>query len=222
MTASPGRAPTLFEPDRERFGEGAVLLRRWVDDDVQRELVARCLALADGPAGAYVPTVRGGGRMHVRMLCLGLHWNAQSYAYEATRSDFDGHPAPPLPPWMAAVAVRAAAAAGYDAFAPDVCIVNIYDANGRMGVHQDKDERPATLARGSPIVSVSLGDSARFVLGGLARRDPTQPIWLRSGDVFVLGGPSRLRYHGVTRVADQGESTLLGFSGRINLTFREY
>jgi alkylated DNA repair protein (DNA oxidative demethylase) len=89
-----------------------------------------------------------------------------------------------------------------------------------MGVHQDKDERPETIARGVPIVSVSLGDSARFVIGGLARRDPTRPIVLRSGDVLVMGGASRLRFHGVTRILPGTAPDGTG-PGRYNLTLRE-
>ena len=60
----------------------------------QVALVGDCRALVDGAVPAYVPVVRGGGKMHVRMLCLGRHWNGQTYRYESTRSDFDGLPAP--------------------------------------------------------------------------------------------------------------------------------
>ena len=90
-----------------------------------------------------------------------------------------------------------------------------------MGVHQDKDERPETLAAGIPIVSVSLGDTARFVIGGLARRDPTRPLMLHSGDVLVMGGPARMRFHGVTRILSGTAPAGTG-PGRFNLTFRKY
>jgi alkylated DNA repair protein (DNA oxidative demethylase) len=90
-----------------------------------------------------------------------------------------------------------------------------------MGVHQDKDERPETIAAGFPIVSVSLGDEARFVVGGLSRREPTFPVMLKSGDVIVMGGPSRLRYHGVTRILSGTAPAGTG-PGRFNLTFRQW
>ena len=83
---------------------------------------------------------------------------------------------------------------------PDLCIMNFYEEESRMGVHQDKDESRESLDAGVPIVSVSLGDTARFVVGGLTRSEPTRPLMLRSGDVLVMGGPSRLRFHGVTRI----------------------
>ena len=82
----------------------------------------------------------------------------------------------------------------------DLCIMNYYDADGRMGLHQDKDEHERSLAAGIPVVSVSIGDTARFLLGGVRRRDPVQTLPLESGDAFVFGGPARLRYHGVSRI----------------------
>ncbi len=83
---------------------------------------------------------------------------------------------------------------------PDLCIINYYDAEGRMGLHQDKDEGPESIAAGIPVVSVSIGDTARFLFGGLKRREPVDALPLESGDAFVFGGPARLRYHGVSRI----------------------
>lgn len=187
----------------------------------QRWLVAECLALMDGAVPAYVPIVRGGGRMHVRMLCLGLHWNGQLYRYEPTRSDFDGRPVPPVPPAFAALAATCADRVGMR-LAPDICIMNHYDDDGRMGLHQDKDESAASIAAGTPVVSLSLGDTARFLLGGARRRDDVRPLWLASGDAFVFGGPSRLMYHGISRVLRGTAPADLGLAGRISLTFRQY
>ena len=189
--------------------------------DRQRALVDRCRALVDGEVPAYVPVVRGGGKMHVRMLCLGRHWNGKTYTYEPTRSDFDNLPAPPLPADFIAVARELAALAGMS-LAPDLCILNYYDAEGRMGLHQDKDESVRSLEAGLPVVSVSLGDTARFLFGGLRRKDPVEPRPLESGDAFVFGGPSRLRYHGVSRIVPNTAPPELELAGRFNLTFRQY
>ena len=202
------------------LADGLVLLQSQISAAEQRELWSMCRALADGPVPMYTPTVRGGKKMSVGMLCLGKHWNGLTYKYEDRRSDFDGLPAPPIPPRLAEVAKAAAADAGFD-IEPDICIMNYYTSAAKMGVHQDKDERPETIAAGIPIVSVSLGDDARFVIGGLSRREPTAPVTLKSGDVIVMGGPSRLRYHGVTRIlagtAPEGTGP-----GRFNLTFRQW
>ncbi len=159
----------------ETIAPGAVLLPGFLTLDEQRALADRCRALGSGPVGWYRPTVRGGGRMRVEMLCLGRHWNPLTYRYEALRADRDGAPAPPLPEDLADLARRAAATAGMT-IAPDICILNHYDREGRMGVHQDKDEQPDTLAAGIPVVSISVGDTARFLFGGLRRRDPVQTI----------------------------------------------
>jgi len=104
----------------------------------------------------------------------------------------------------------------------DLCILNYYDAEGRMGVHQDKDESERSLAAGVPVVSVSLGDTARFLFGGARRRDPVQALRLESGDAFVFGGPARLRYHGISRIVPGTAPPELGLAGRFNLTFRQY
>jgi alkylated DNA repair protein (DNA oxidative demethylase) len=200
---------------------GAFHFPRYLDLARQRALVDECRALVDGATPAYVPVVRGGGKMHVRMLCLGRHWNGKTYRYEATRSDFDDLPAPPLPASFRHVAAEVARAAGMSLDA-DICILNYYDAEGRMGLHQDKDESAESIADGVPVVSISLGDTARFLFGGTRRRDPVEAIPLESGDAFVFGGPARLRYHGISRIALATAPRELGLSGRFNLTLRRF
>ncbi len=203
-----------------QLAPGAHHFTRWLTIERQRAVADLCRGLVDGAVPAYVPIVRGGGTMHVKMLCLGRHWNAKTYQYESSRSDFDGLPPPPLPPQLRTLAQEIAAQAGM-AIAPDLCILNYYDADGRMGLHQDKDEGPASIAAGIPIVSLSIGDTARFLFGGLKRRDHVDTISLESGDAFVFGGPARLRYHGVSRIAPGTAPQELGLSGRFNLTFRQ-
>lgn len=198
---------------------GLHLFHRSLAADEQRHLWAACRALADGAVPMYKPTVRGGRKMSVGMLCLGRHWNALTYRYEDARTDFDGLRVPPMPSELEAIARAAAERAGF-AMHPDICIMNFYDHDSRMGVHQDKDESRESLEAGVPIVSVSIGDTARFVVGGLSRKDPMRPIMLQSGDIIVMGGPSRLRFHGVTRILPGTAPEGTG-PGRFNLTFRQ-
>ena len=200
---------------------GAVWLRGWLTLDEQRSLVEQCRAFIDGPAGGYVPIVRGGGQMHVRMTCLGRHWNAMTYTYEAHRGDHDGQPVQAVPAHWVALAARLAEDAGF-AMRPDICLINWYGADGRMGLHQDKDESRTSIDAGVPVVSVSLGDAARFLFGGTRRREAVESFQLESGDVFVFGGPARLRYHGVTRIIPGTAPPALRLDGRFNLTFRQY
>ena len=200
---------------------GVAWLKQYLPIDEQVALVAGCRDIIDGPAGGYVPTVRGGGRMRVRMVCLGRHWNPLTYRYEETRADYDGSPVAPVPETFAALATRIARAAGFT-FRPDICLINWYGSDGRMGLHQDKDESPASIDAGLPVVSISLGDTARFLFGGVRRRDPVDTILLASGDAFVFGGAARLRYHGVSRIMPGTAPPALGIEGRFNLTFRQY
>jgi alkylated DNA repair protein (DNA oxidative demethylase) len=218
MSATPGLAGRAIG---RAIAPGAVHFPRYLSLEIQRELTQHCLDLIDGLVPAYVPVVRGGGKMHVRMLCLGRHWNGVTYRYERNRSDFDGLPAPPLPEGFRSLANECAAAAGMT-LDSDLCILNYYEAGGRMGLHQDKDESDTSIAAGLPVVSISLGDTAQFLFGGLRRREPVQTLALGSGDVFVFGGPSRLRYHGVARTVPGSAPPGLGLRGRLNLTFRQY
>ena len=203
------------------IGPGAFHLQRYLTIAEQRALADQCRALVDGAVPAYVPVVRGGGKMHVRMLCLGRHWNGKTYAYEATRSDFDNLQAPPLPDNLRQLARGIADSTGMT-LVPDLCILNYYDADGRMGLHQDKDESERSLAAGVPVVSVSVGDTARFLFSGLRRKEAVDARMLESGDSFVFGGPARLRFHGVSRIIPGTAPPELGLDGRFNLTFRQY
>jgi alkylated DNA repair protein (DNA oxidative demethylase) len=200
---------------------GAFLLEHFLHTVEQRDVADTCRAMLDGDVPGYVPVVRGGGRMHVRMLCLGRHWNAMMYKYESSRSDFDRQPVPPLPAEFHALASRAAGHVGMTLDA-DICILNYYEADGRMGLHQDKDEGERSLAAGLPVVSISIGDTARFLFGGTRRRAPVSQFSLHSGDAFVFGGPSRLCYHGVSRIIPGTAPKELNLQGRYNLTFRQY
>lgn len=200
---------------------GAFHLVHYVTIERQRAVAERCRALMEGEVPAYVPVVRGGGKMHVRMLCLGRHWNGKTYQYESVRSDFDGQPVPPLPEDFRLLANEIAASVGMTLEA-DLCILNYYDDEGRMGLHQDKDESERSLTAGWPVVSVSVGDTARFLFGGAKRREPVESLQLESGDAFVFGGPARLRYHGISRIMPRTAPPELGMQGRFNLTFRQY
>jgi alkylated DNA repair protein (DNA oxidative demethylase) len=200
---------------------GAILLRAWLSSEAQKNLVKRCVEIGAQPAGFYTPAVRGEAYMSIKMVCLGRHWNAKTYEYEARRSDFDGLPVQELPEDLKELARRAACEAGMT-IEPDVCLINCYPDGGRLGLHQDKDERAETIEAGTPVVSLSLGETAKFLIGGLRRREPLKRILLESGDALVMGGPSRLRYHGVSGILAGTAPRELGIQGRFNLTFRRY
>ena len=158
----------------------------------------------------------GGHTMSVSMSnCGALGWisNRRGYCY-STNDPANGQPWPPLPDRLTGLASAWAAEAGFPAFNSNACLINCYVPGSRMSLHQDSDERDFT----QPIVTLSLGLPARFILGGLQRELPTQKIRLMHGDVLVFGGPARLCFHGIMPLAD-GLHPLLG-SRRISLTFR--
>ena len=144
--------------------------------------------------------------------CGPLGWVSDEvgYRYQPTHPE-TGRPWPAMPPRL--LAAFAAIAPG--APPPEACLINVYDSSARMGLHQDRDE--ADLS--APVVSLSLGDTALFRVGGLQRKAPTRSFRLVSGDAMSLAGESRLAFHGVDRII-AGSSTLLPQGGRINLTLR--
>ena len=182
--------------------------------DAQASLLEAVRAVV-AQAPLYVPTLpRSGKEMSVRMTnCGALGWvtdTARGYRYQATHP-VTGEPWPPIP---GALLDLWAEVSGYP-HPPEACLINFYSTTAKMGQHQDRDETDFA----APVVSVSLGDDCLFRIGGTKRTDSTVSLRLRSGDVAVLGGESRLAFHGVDRIYPD-TSTLLKNGGRINLTLR--
>jgi alkylated DNA repair protein (DNA oxidative demethylase) len=145
--------------------------------------------------------------------CGPLGWvsdKERGYRYQATHVE-TGRPWPPMPQKLLDLWRDHAAFDGL----PEACLINHYPAGAKMGSHRDKDEDEPR----APVLSVSLGDDAIFHVGGSKRGDPKVRVTLRSGDVCLLGGPSRFAYHGIDRILP-GTSDLVPGGGRINLTLR--
>ncbi|MGD1888298.1 MAG: alpha-ketoglutarate-dependent dioxygenase AlkB [Cohaesibacteraceae bacterium] len=200
------RANALSQP-------GCVLFEQALDGEQQTALVGTLReVLASAPL--FQPTMpRTGKPLSVRMSnCGSLGWVADRSGYRyQPHHPVTGKPWPPIPDVLTTVWHAVAP----DAPVPEACLINWYEPEAKMGLHQDRDEEMFD----APVVSVSLGDDALFRLGGTTRGGKTEGIRLRSGDVLVLGGASRLAFHGVTRIYP-GTSTLLDAPGRINLTLR--
>jgi DNA oxidative demethylase len=196
-----------------RLPEGVRHLPGFVDPAIQAALVADVLA-AEREAPWFTPTMPRNGRpFSVVMTNLGpLGWvsDRSGYRYQASHP-MTGRPWPPIPDGL----LRLWLEVGGFAAPPEACLVNLYREGAKMGLHQDRDE--AELA--APVVSLSLGDDAVFRIGGTSRRGPTISLVLRSGDVVIMGGTSRLVFHGIDRVL-AGTSDLVPGGGRINLTLR--
>jgi DNA oxidative demethylase len=199
-------AATMIQP-------GAILTPGYLDRDAQKRLHAAIDAVLRA-APLYTPRMPKSGKpMSVRMSnCGPLGWvtDEAGYRYQATHPE-TGDPWPPIPDALLA-AWRELTGYGYP---PQACLINYYAGTAKMGLHQDRDERDFA----APVVSLSLGDTCLFRIGGTRRNDPTRSLHLTSGDALVLGGDARLAFHGVDRIMP-GTSTLLPEGGRINLTLR--
>jgi DNA oxidative demethylase len=165
-------------------------------------------------APLYTPQMpRSGKPFSVRMTnCGSVGWvsDITGYRYQAEHPE-TGRPWPPIPD----IVLKAWLDLAHYPALPEACLVNVYAPGTKMGLHQDRDEDDLC----APVVSLSLGDTCLFRIGGTKRGDPTRSFRLTSGDALVLGGPNRLAFHGVDRIL-AGTSTLLPEGGRINLTLR--
>lgn len=183
-------------------------------DQVFQENLVNHLRNAVQASPLFQPVMpRTGKPFSVRMTNLGtLGWvsDRAGYRYQATHPE-TGRPWTEIPEMVMEVWRKVS---NYP-HPPEACLVNHYGGGAKMGLHQDRDEEDFA----APVVSISLGDTAIFRIGGTERGGRTQTIKLQSGDVLVLGGPSRLCFHGIDRVLS-GTSSLLKDGGRINLTLR--
>jgi alkylated DNA repair protein (DNA oxidative demethylase) len=179
----------------------------------QRALIGEIREIIER-APLFTPTMpRSGKPMSVRMSNAGpLGWvtDKRGYRYQATHP-ITGAPWPAIPRMLLDLWERLAEYR----HPPEACLINYYAGGAKMGLHQDRDEEVFD----APVLSVSLGDTGIFRVGGTTRKGPTQKFELASGDVFVLGGEERLAFHGIDRVL-QGTSSLLEEGGRFNLTLR--
>lgn len=200
---------------QEPLGQGAIVLHGFAASGGRALLVALEDVVTQAPFRHMVTP--GGFRMSVAMTnCGAFGWvtDRTGYRYD-TLDPVSGRHWPPMPDGFLNLATGAAAAAGFQNFIPDACLINCYGPGTRLTLHQDKDEQDYS----QPIVSVSLGIPAVFLFGGLKRTDKSIRVRLTHGDVVVWGGPARLRFHGVMPLKE-GHHPLVG-GRRINLTFRK-
>lgn len=204
----------FFGPTHEELAEGAWILRGFAGSAAPVLLSAIDEVVKAAPFRHLVTP--GGFRMSVAMTNCGTYgWVSDRRGYRYDPLDMDtGRSWPAMPQHFIDIGTKAALAAGYEHFRPDVCLINRYTPGTRLTLHQDKDEGDFS----HPIVSVSLGLPAIFLWGGLMRGDKAQRIPIYHGDIVVWGGPSRLRYHGVAPIKDGFHPEAGAF--RYNLTFR--
>ena len=201
---------------------GAIHVPDWLTLEQQRALVTACRDWAAGPAPMRHTRLPNGSTMSVQTVCLGWHWTP--YKYTRAAVDQNDAPVTPFPNWLGELSRQALTDAygsgpSVDTYKPDAALINFYDRHAKLGMHQDKDERTD-----APVVSLSIGATCIFRFGNTENRNaPYTDIELRSGDLFVFGGPSRLAYHGVPRTIQAGTTNPdTGLTdARLNITVRD-
>ncbi|CAL1378499.1 unnamed protein product [Linum trigynum] len=238
----PGNVDRLTEtPSTELLRPGMVLLKYYITHDSQVEIVKTCRELGLGRGGFYRPGFQDGAKLRLYMMCLGLNWDPETRGYNKRRP-INNVEALHIPDVFKVLVGKAIEDAHevirkdgnqsnvedlLPGMTPDICIVNFYAANGRLGLHQDRDESRESLDRGLPVVSISIGDSAEFLYGDTRNVNEAKRVMLESGDVLIFGGKSRHVFHGVASIIpDSAPTTLVRETGmrqgRLNLTFRQY
>lgn len=239
--------PSLFAVNRGKRNEmkqsskeivllrpGMVLLKGYISITDQVKIVKVCRELGLGDGGFYQPDYDDKTTLHLKMMCLGKNWDPQTNKYVDQRPS-DGSVPPKIPPEFLTL-VHSALEDSHSAtrlsnskppftFSPDICIVNFYSQNGRLGFHQDKAESKPSLSAGLPVVSFSIGNSAEFLYGGGRDVDKANKVVLESGDVLIFGGKARNVFHAVSAIKPDSApislitETNLRNPGRLNLTF---
>ena len=182
-----------------------ILIKGYLTPKVQIAIIRRRRELGLRTGGFYTPEFPGGSKMKLKMMCLGKDWNPYTKTYHESRVK-DGAKAPRILKEFYPIVKEAVRIAQQHEEDPipdleaDLCIINFYKKGGRLGLHQDKDETPESLARAIPVVSWSIGDDAEFLYGDRKRMDLARKIVLKSGDVLIMGVKSRMLYHGVKRI----------------------
>jgi alkylated DNA repair protein (DNA oxidative demethylase) len=209
---APERRGAIFGRGERMLAVGDFTIHKGYLDPAEQAAMAADVAAVAAAAPFFAPLTPWGKPMSVRMTSAGRYgWFTDRTGYRYIDRHPGGTPWPPIPGSVLAV-WRALVS---EERLPDCCLVNWYGPRARMGMHRDADEKDFSW----PVLSISLGDSALFRMGGAERGDRTTSVLLDSGDVVVFGGAARLAYHGIDRIR-AGTSTLLPQGGRINLTLR--
>jgi DNA oxidative demethylase len=226
---APQQEERLFFPEFERLmgpiadlfptdlPSGTVHLKSILVAGVQVRLAKATQKVAKTAEFSHARTKSGGVYSAEMTNCGAYGWWSDAEGYRYTEIDpRSGAPWPQMPKSFTEALKVALSGTTVADFKPDACLINHYVAGTKMGLHQDKDE--ADFAR--PIVTVSLGAAADFLIGGFDRSDKPTSVLVESGDVFIMGGESRMRFHGIRKIYS-GSSPLPCLEGRLSLTFRK-
>lgn len=218
----------LFSREAQEVAPGAHLLPNFLSLEEQIDLLRLCRKWVAMTGGMTIPQMPDGKKMSVRISYLGHNWRRFRPGYAKAYATDDPTLPPPLPNELKILAKLAyenafSKASDDNIFNPDQASLIWYDKHAKLGMHQDLGEAPEVIARGSPVISISLGNSAIFRFGNSSNRNrPYHDIELHSGDLFIFGGPSRLAFHGVLHTIPNSAPKDIGaIHGRLSVTIRE-
>ncbi len=199
------------------FGNLAMIhLQQYLTLKQQNEILKVCREVAR-QFPLFTPVMKSGKSFNYQMTSCGeLGWISDTKGYRYSETHPNGKPWTPIPEMINNLAKDLANQIGEPGYIPQTCLINYYQKVGKLGLHQDNSEKNLKPA----IISISLGDDAIFLMGGNKRNDITQEIILKSGDIIILYGESRLAYHGIKKIIPD-TSKLLKNGGRLNLTIRQ-
>ena len=194
-------------------------LKNYFTPSEQLNLVEMCRRICD-VSPMSTPVMPSGHKFNCQMTSCGtVGWisDLQGYRYSKIHP-VNQKPFAVMPQELIQLSQKLARLVDEPDYRPDTCLINYYPASAKskLGLHQDNSERNLKPA----IISISIGDDCVFAIGTSNRKDPLQEILLRTGDVFIMHGQSRLAYHSVKRIIPNS-SNILKNNGRLNLTIRQ-
>jgi DNA oxidative demethylase len=164
--------------------------------------------------GWEFPRTKGGFEFSVKVACFGSRWTASGYLPAKV-------PIPPGLIYLAKTAVNLVTDRFRD-FEPHTAICNWYAPDARLGLHVDSQESPALILRGSPIVTFSIGDDARFQICETEEKKKPISFRVQSGDAVIMFGRARSLPHGIDRIyPGTDETKSFGKPGRLSITIRQ-
>jgi alkylated DNA repair protein (DNA oxidative demethylase) len=197
-------------------------LNRYFTVAQQQALVELTRNIASINRGMTIPVMPSGHKFNCSQTSCGLvGWISDRDGYRYSRiNPVNKEPFAAMPTELIDIAQELAKQVNEPDYRPDTCLINFYPSSSKskLGLHQDNTERNLKPC----IISISLGDDCIFAIGSnRSRKDPLTEILLRSGDVVILHGDSRLAYHSVKQIIPNS-SNLLKNNGRLNLTIRQF
>lgn len=221
ITASAKSIEETKTTNKNEIIEGTFLFKNAISDEYKHQFIE---LYKQTKIEFYQPILKSGHSMHVEMTCFGEHWNPLNNTYSRRRANHDGRVARHIPIFIKELAKKYVESIfPYHSPEWDVGIFNYYRPASNLRMHRDNAESDEAMNLGHPIVSFSIGSPCIFRLGGFTRDAQYTDIELENGDILVIGGNSRLRYHGVPKIIKLEnppfKETLRG--GRLNLTLRK-